>query len=192
VFFCLREDHNGEARFSLRLLDDGGGARGGVDASPDGLLTIRVLPVNQPPSFSLCCAGLITFWSGSSPIADPTRSKLAFAGDILMGNLDPAGNFDREAFQNASFFVLPREPPPFLSSTPLLDSDGNLSLTIVPLLPGFAHFNVSLIDDGAPPSERAPTSEPYSIPHTIEIAVVEAFATFKLAAYTSLLQVTDD
>eukprot|EP00960_Hanusia_phi_P029920 748272-Hanusia_phi.AAC.7 len=55
---CLRDAANGQKTFSVYLQDDGGVDRGGIDAQGPVFMTIRVLPINQPPSFQICDACL--------------------------------------------------------------------------------------------------------------------------------------
>ncbi|KAJ1480374.1 hypothetical protein T484DRAFT_1810939, partial [Baffinella frigidus] len=178
VFFCLREDHNGEARFSLRLLDDGGGARGGIDASPTGLLTIRVLPVNQPPSFALCCSANFRFWAAGTPDHVLSRKQESVASAILRGNLDPAGNFDREAFQNATFEVSGGASNLF-TTAPVLSATGSLFLAVAPNSTGQVMLEVTLVDDGgAYGSDR-------SAVHEAVVSVGDSYVTLDVTAVGS-------
>ena len=52
LLLCPAANRNGEAKFALTLLDDGGTQNGGQDVSDAVELTIIVLPVNDLPTFS--------------------------------------------------------------------------------------------------------------------------------------------
>ena len=189
LFFCLAEDQNGEATFQVQLHDDGGTERDGVDASAIGTLTIRVLAVNQAPSFEVCCDGELTFWAVSSPLAQRNRVQSGLARSILMGNWDEAGGFDREGFQTASFFVFSETGIEFLDTTPLVDDSGDMALTLVPHRAGTAKLDIVLVDDGGEATERDWSSIPLSEPLTLGVTVLEGFVRVTVAAYTALLPV---
>ena len=52
--FCVEPSANGVATFEVFLQDDGGRQRGGLDEQGPALVTIRVYPTNQAPSFQVC------------------------------------------------------------------------------------------------------------------------------------------
>jgi hypothetical protein len=53
--FSLKPEGSGSQQFTLRLFDNGGRLDGGEDASSEASFTIRVVQVNDPPSFSVNC-----------------------------------------------------------------------------------------------------------------------------------------
>jgi hypothetical protein len=108
--FCLHEDVNGLANYSFKVVDDGGQARGGQNISKLGILQLDVHPVNQAPSFVVCCNAMVTLWTEGAAWPHPSsedRTHIldAFAQRIQRGRANSDGS-DREAFQLATFVVL--------------------------------------------------------------------------------------
>eukprot|EP00961_Rhodomonas_salina_P042987 578229-Rhodomonas_salina.1 len=119
--FCLAQDQNGNVSFAVSLVDDGGLAMGGQDTLGPMVLNFLVLPVNQQPSFQLCCGLELHVWLNSG-----LTDRSGFATDILRGDRDAAGN-DLEATasgldfaQSVTFLVLNSLPAAF-SDQPHID-----------------------------------------------------------------------
>jgi len=80
--FCLGEDRNGSAVYSITLHDDGGTERGGINQFGAVEVAIRIYSVNQQPSFSFCsgrsckiedgecCSKNFPPWESSQPLLE--------------------------------------------------------------------------------------------------------------------------
>ncbi|EKX39852.1 hypothetical protein GUITHDRAFT_143231 [Guillardia theta CCMP2712] len=142
-YFCLGQDRSGNATFDVFLFDDGGTANGGVNVSRSIALSIEVAPVNQPPSFLLCCDGVVTFWTGpgSQLMADVARN-------ISKGRRRPDGE-DPESSQQVSFVIESvAGDEQILASAPVIYSNGSLRVELAEGRTGAVNVSVVLVDDG--------------------------------------------
>jgi len=70
---------------SLSMQDDGGTANGGLDLSPAVALRVTVLPVNQPPSFSM--GDSVAVCAGTGGAEFPSFARDLTAGTLLDGQI---------------------------------------------------------------------------------------------------------
>ena len=146
------ENQNGEASFRVRLLDDGGTANGGVDASGFRTFTIGVEAVNDPPQF--VPGGVVTVDEDSGPYNEP------WASEVGPG---PENAFD-EADQDVAFEVAtPSEYEDLFAVLPQIDENGVLTFTPAENAAGEAFIDVTAIDSDGGTSETV----------TLEIVIVD-------------------
>jgi VCBS repeat-containing protein len=134
---------NGEATITLKAVDDGGTANGGVDQSAPQSFKITVTAVNDAPSFN---GG-----GDQTVLEDSGAQSTAWATAISAGPADEAG-------QTVSFIVTGNTNPTLFSAGPSVAPNGTLTYTPAPDANGEATITVKAVDDGAPPAESAPTS----------------------------------
>ncbi|KAJ1496201.1 hypothetical protein T484DRAFT_1760076, partial [Baffinella frigidus] len=136
--FTLSPSANGNATFSVTMVDSGGTARGGEDTAVVKNLTIIVASVNDRPAFVV---GDVTVYQAQGNVTIPD-----FASGIARGD---NGN---EADQRLSFsvtFVSGNADLFFPDENDVgISPDGTLSFTLDPLHRGSATFNVTLEDEG--------------------------------------------
>jgi Bacterial Ig domain len=124
---------NGSATVTVRLMDDGGTANGGVDTSDPQTFTIDVAPVNDAPSF--------TKGSDQTSLEDAGAQSISgWATNVLAGPSDEAG-------QVLTFHVSTDNDALF-STLPSIDALGNLTYTSAANANGSATVTVFLTDDG--------------------------------------------
>jgi hypothetical protein len=169
--FCLREDANGVAMYQMKAVDDGGGAPFGRNESEVALVELRVRPVNQAPSFRVCCDSMITLWTGGVQVLE------SFADTILKGRVAADGS-DRESHQAATFSVVAGVDTAHLfAAAPRVSATGVLTASLLPAVPGMFSISVYLTDDGG----TYGLGENRSQIHNVSIAVVDSYVAFRVS-----------
>ncbi len=132
----------GVATVTVRLMDDGGMAQGGVDQSPEQTFTITINPVNDPPSFSLPV-------NPNQTVSDNAGAQTVagFASDITAG--------PNEASQGLSFEVTAGTPGLFSTQPQIDPATGALTYTPQAGMSGTSVITVVLRDDGGTPGNAA-------------------------------------
>ena len=137
------DDANGSATVTVTLLDNGGTANGGVNASADQTFTITVNPVNDEPNFIL--AGDQTVLENSG-----VQTIMAFATLIDDG--------DDEVTQTLTFNVS-NDNNALFETQPSIDAvSGDLIFTLAIAQSGSATVTVNLSDDGGTANGGVDTS----------------------------------
>ena len=146
---------NGVATISLAIVDDGGTANGGVDASASQSFTITVGAVNDAPSFDL------PFLPDQSVVQDSGAQTVAgYASNISSGPPD-------ESAQTLTFDVT-NDDSDLFSVQPAVDPvTGDLTYTPEAGVTGSAAVSVYLSDDGGTADGGADTSA--TVNFTIEV-----------------------
>jgi hypothetical protein len=169
--FCLNEDVNGNATYRVKAVDDGGGGPFGRNNSDVALLRLHVRPVNQAPSFRVCCDSMITLWTGGVQVLE------SFAQDILKGRANADGS-DRESGQTATFHVITSsDTEPLFAAAPRVSATGTLTASLFPAVPGMFGFEVFLADDGG----TYGLGENLSQTHNVSVAVVDSYVAFRIS-----------
>eukprot|EP00960_Hanusia_phi_P069869 767181-Hanusia_phi.AAC.2 len=143
--FCLAQDKHGTAIFQVSLSDSGGTANGGIDSVGPISLTIRVEPVNQPPSFKVAAqtdfgSNVLHLWTSSG------QSRLeGFLVDILNGHADWTGR-DLEAVQSHTFYV--ETDLSYFVQAPEIDANGTLTLEVREGMSGVFNMSITMADNG--------------------------------------------
>ena len=158
--FCLAGGASGNASFLFNLTDDGGTARGGIASFGPVVLSLRVYPVNQAPSFSICAeteaaeaTAVGDFCSRDLPLWQSARLQRmnSFVTGILNGagylGL-PAGFGDEEAEQSSTFSLAAASAgEQLLASDIHLEQNGDL--VVRANTSGSQNLTLTLTDDGA-------------------------------------------
>jgi len=131
--FKPASDANGLAKVTVRLKDTGGTERNGVDTSPPHELTLKILSVNDRPSFLMGPNQVVFEDSGQTYIN-------GWAKNIQMGPSD-------ENSQKGTFYLSHSQPNLFHSG-PSISEDGDLIFTPAPNAFGVVDINVLLKDNG--------------------------------------------
>lgn len=160
---------SGSATITVRIMDDGGTANGGVDTSAAQTFTITVTDINDAPSFT--SGGDVTV-SEDSP-----AYSAAWATGISAG----AGET-----QNVTFNVTGNSNPSLFASGPAIAPNGTLSFTLNPNEFGSALITVVLQDDGGTANGGADTSAPQSF--TINVTAVNDAPSFAGSGNVSVLE----
>jgi len=152
--FCLQEDRNGDALFSFILRDDNGTDCGGLDSTPSFHMTVTVLPVNQPPSYEICCDKNLVVWEGEKD----RHIFEDFIVNMRKGNLDVNLGVDSEADQQVSFDVIlasfwiagnvHSHTFEIFTSPPAINSSGTLEFSLSRGTTGTASLALVMTDDG--------------------------------------------
>jgi len=136
---------NGSATVTVRAVDDGGSANGGVATSVQQTFTVAVAPVNDAPAFTKGA-------DQSVPEDSGPQSVPGWAKGIAAGPPDEAG-------QSVSFLVSSTNPSLFTSGgEPALSPNGTLTYTSAPNANGAATVTVRAKDDGGTANGGADTS----------------------------------
>ena len=153
--FCLAQDRNGVAVFSVRLIDNNGTECGGVDASPPAIMAITVSAVNQQPSFEICCEGQLIVKEGEVGLLVYEN----FVFNVTKGDIDVTSGVDNEADQQASFEVTSEGAlfDNFFLRRPAINSSGALSFALRPGISGTVLLKILMTDNGG--SKGVNTSE---------------------------------
>ncbi|MBF0449643.1 MAG: tandem-95 repeat protein [Candidatus Magnetomorum sp.] len=133
LHFKPAPDANGVAEVTVRLKDNGGTERNGVDTSEPQILSIRILPVNDRPSF----------------VMGQDQTVLEDAGKVLIPQWAQAikmGPPD-ESVQTGTFY-LTHTTPNLFSVQPAVSVTGDLSFTPAPNAFGQTTIEVLLRDNG--------------------------------------------
>jgi len=129
------DDVNGSAEVTVRLMDDGGTANGGVDESLGQTFTIEVTPVNDAPSFDVGDDELF-LTDDAGPQTIPNHAT----------NISPGGDGD-EAGQTLQFIVITDNDALF-SVLPAINAGGTLTFTPQVGANSSAEVTITLMDDG--------------------------------------------
>ena len=143
---------NGSATVKVYLKDNGGTDNGGIDFSPTYTFSISILPVNNPPQFSLGPDQNIVEDSGMQVIPHWAI------------NIDPGA--PNETNQSLTFHIRTNEPN-FFQYGPSVTSDGTLSYLTSPDIFGEAQVYIYLEDSGGIENGGDNTSESYQFKITI-------------------------
>jgi hypothetical protein len=125
-------DSNGIYTCYAQLKDDGGTFGGVADTSNRTVFTIRVMPVNDAPSF--------TPGSDITTCPDGNSVSQAWATGISVGP-------DNESSQTPSF-VVSNDNVSLFTTQPAIDASGQLSFEVAASTTGTAVVSVKLIDNG--------------------------------------------
>ena len=142
---CLeRGKTHGVIAFDVFIQDDGGVEHGGSNTYGPARLNVEILPVNQEPSFELCCGSAVHAVHSTGLHVLP-----AFIVNICKGERDESGR-DLEASQNISFtvVVLPDVSEQMFVKPPRVHVNGTLEFTLRDGASGMAQVYVSMKDDG--------------------------------------------
>jgi hypothetical protein len=145
-------DANGSATVTVKAVDDGGTANGGVDTSPPQTFTVTVGAVNDAPSFSAGADQTVVSLLGAVTVP-------GWATGIQLG---PAN----ESSQNATFIVT-NDNPALFAAQPAVAPDGTLTFTTTLLALGSATVTVRAVDDGGTANGGMDTSGPQTFTITI-------------------------
>ncbi|EKX52840.1 hypothetical protein GUITHDRAFT_133265 [Guillardia theta CCMP2712] len=142
---CLNYRKHGTVTFQVSLQDNGGTANGGVDTIGPIFLTIRVEPVNQPPSFKVAAladfgANVLHLWTSSGQ-----STVEGFLVDILNGHADSSGS-DLEAVQSHTFYI--ETDLAYFVQGPKIDANGTLTLEVKAGMSGEVNMSITMADDG--------------------------------------------
>jgi hypothetical protein len=132
--YTLAADAFGIATVTIRLVDDGGTANGGVNASGTQSFTITVNPVNDAPSFTKGADQTVAEDAGPQSVSN-------WATNISVG---PAN----EASQTPTFEVINNTNPGLFSAGPAISADGTLTYTPTANANGTATITIRITDDG--------------------------------------------
>ncbi|PAY20398.1 hypothetical protein CKO51_06060 [Rhodopirellula sp. SM50] len=134
--FTPNPNRSGSVPVTVTLKDSGGRVNGGVDTTTQSFL-VTVLPVNDPPSFTL--------------MANPNQSVLQTAGpqtvNDFVASFLPGGGPD-EASQTVSDYIVSVDTPGIFSVLPDLSNSGVLTFTPAIDRSGVATVSVQVRDSG--------------------------------------------
>jgi hypothetical protein len=157
-------DRNGTAQVYARLVDNGGTANGGVNASPLEPFTISVAPVNDRPAVT--AAGTVTVPE------DAGAQRLALVTAVTPGPAD-------EGAQSVTVTGVTNDAPGLFSAAPTLDADGFLSFTPAANAFGAAVVHVTYQDSGGTAGGGQDT---YVLAVTVTVTAVNDAPTFTRGA----------
>ncbi len=145
----------GIANVTVKLMDDGGTANGGMDTSATSTFRITVTLVNQPP----------TFTPGSDQMA------LENAGSQLLQVVQPwatsiSPGRPAESSQKLQFLVS-NDNPALFGVQPSIDPSGTLTYQTAVFTRGTATVTVRLMDDGGTANGGVDTSTPATFHITV-------------------------
>jgi hypothetical protein len=143
---------NGVATVTVRAVDNGGTANGGVDTSPPQTFTISIGAVNDAPSFTAGADQTVVSLLGAQTIP-------GWATNILAG---PAN----ESSQSVTFTVSNNNPGLF-AAQPAVGANGTLTFTPTALALGSATVTVKAVDDGGTANGGSDASAPQTFTITI-------------------------
>jgi hypothetical protein len=144
---------NGSAQVSVQLLDDGGTADGGTNASAVQTFTIHVVSVNDPPFFT----------KGSDYVGLEDSGPVVLNGWVQSATAGPAD----EAGQQLAFLVS-NDNPALFAVAPAISAAGDLTFTPAPNANGVAIVTVRLMDNGGSANGGNDTSAPQTFSITIQ------------------------
>ena len=163
----------GSATVTVRAVDDGGTAGGGVDTGAPRTFTITVAPVNDAPSFH--AGGDQSVLEDSGPSAVP-----GWATSIAPGPAD-------ESAQHVSFAVSSDNPALFaVGGQPSVAADGTLTYTPAADASGAATVSVRAVDDGGTANGGVDASAPQTM--LIAVAAVNDAPGFTAGADQSAFE----
>lgn len=153
--FATAGTASGSSGVTIRAVDDGGIANGGVDTSAPQRFTITIVSVNSPPSFTAGIDQVVAEDAGPQTVP-------GWAHNISPG---PAN----ESSQSVSFTVSTNKPALF-SAGPAVSPNGTLTFTPAANATGAATVTVRAVDDGGTANGGQNTSAPQSF--TIAVSPV--------------------
>jgi len=161
---------NGSAIVTVKLMDNGGTANGGVDYTTK-TLTITVTPVNDAPSF--------TKGANQATLEDAgVQTVASWATGVSAGPPDESGQ--------ALNFVVTNDNNALFSTQPAVSASGQLTYTAAPNANGAATVTVKLHDDGGTANSGIDTSPDQAF--TITITAVNDAPSFVKGANQSVLE----
>jgi len=145
--FTPAEDAFGSATISIRIVDDGGTANGGVDESAVQTFVISIDPVNDEP----------TFTAGS----DVTVSEDSGSYSATWATGISAGPNESQTVS----FLLSNDNNGLFSSQPAVASNGTLTFTPATNAHGSATVTVVIVDNGSnsPPNDNTGATAQFTI-----------------------------
>jgi hypothetical protein len=160
---------NGTATISVRVVDNGGTANGGSDASAPQTFAVNVTPVNDAPSFTK---------GGNQGLNedDGPQSVSNWATAISKG---PAN----EAAQTLAFEVTGNDNAGLFSAGPAVSPTGTLTYTTAPNKYGAANVSVRVKDNGGTANGGVDASPPQTF--TVVVAPVNDAPVAAAKAYTA-------
>jgi hypothetical protein len=144
-------DANGTATVTVRAVDDGGTADGGVDTSAPQTVTVTVTPVNDAPRFTAGGNQGVLITSSQQTIA-------GWASGIAAGPADESGQ--------AVAFLVTNDNPGLFNSQPQVLPDGTLVYRPAIAL-GSATVTVRAVDNGGTANGGVDTSPPQTFTITV-------------------------
>ena len=141
--FAARADRSGTSEVAVQLQDSGGTEYGGQDTTTQTFL-LSVLPVNDPPTFSV--GENVSIERDSGP-----QSIEGFASNFAPG--------PEEVDQAILEFVVSTDNPALFAAQPAIDVDGTLTFAPSPTESGTATVSVSVRDNGGVANGGSDTSE---------------------------------
>jgi hypothetical protein len=144
--FQAAPDQFGFAHVDVVMIDSGGLARGGMDTSVQKRLTIRVLPVNDPPTFELA-TDTVTVNENSGEMPPLQLATVITAGKT---NEDCAAQNQSSTCQSqrVTFVIEYIEGAELFSTLPAINFAGVLTFRVSPGATGVARVYTRLEDDG--------------------------------------------
>ena len=163
----------GAATVTIRAVDNGGTALGGIDASAPQTFTITLTPVNDPPSF--------TTGADQTALEDAGAQTIpAWASAINPGPANEAG-------QSVMFMTSTTNPALFVAGgQPAVAPSGALIYTPAADAAGVATVTIQAIDDGGTANGGADTSGPQTL--LITVTPVNDAPTFAIGADQTALE----
>jgi len=161
-------DAYGTATITLRLMDNGGTANGGVDFS-EQTFTITVTPVNDAPSFT----------KGADQTVLEDAAAQSIAGWATAISAGPAN----ESSQTLTFEVTGNTNPSLFSVAPAVDATGKLTYTVAANANGNATITLQLKDNGGTTNGGVDTSPTQMF--DINVTPVNDAPTYDLITSTS-------
>ncbi len=143
---------SGTAVITVQVQDDGGTANGGVDTTVR-TFTVRVMPVNDAPSFLK--GANVTAAEDAGP-----QAIIRWATGLKAGPPDESGQ--------ALNFLVTVDKPALFSGAPAINSAGTLTFTSAPNANGVAMVTVRLHDNGGTANGGVDTSPPQTFTLTIQ------------------------
>ena len=132
--FTPAPDAFGATKVTIRLMDSGGTANGGIDTSATFTRTITIDPVNDRPTFTK-----------GSDITVPEDSP-AFSENGWATNISPGAA--NESTQTLTFNVTANSNPTLFAVAPAVSPTGRLTFTPAAAKSGSATITIALTDDG--------------------------------------------
>lgn len=154
--YTLAADANGASGFSVRVIDDGGTADDGVDASANQFFVLSVRAVNDAPSFI----------ASDPPAVDQDAGPQTVIG---WASFDPgAGD---ESGQVASYSISDVSNPGLFAVLPSVAANGDLSFTPAASASGTSSFTVRVSDNGGTAHGGVDTSAPQQFTISVDASV---------------------
>ncbi len=145
---------SGTATISVRAIDDGGAAAGGIDTSPAQTRSITVASVNDPPSFKIGADQTVLEDAGPQSLA-------GWASVIRPGPADEAG-------QTVTFTTSTTNTALFSAGgQPAVTPSGTLTYTPAADAAGVATVTIQAIDDGGTANGGIDASAPQTMQITL-------------------------